>query len=158
MFYIFILSLFQLGFECPSLTLDFYFQILRFSIFLLFPKVGALGLDHTLSILYSTATGILLGGPMGPINPVWGNGCNIFVAIHISPPSKGRQLQGLPIGPPRNKTLSRPMEKCLKWHPKGSGIVFALVKTLQTSLGGTDFHDGNANFCHFLIPDCRRRR
>ena len=67
------------------------FVFLDFEIFhiFIFPKIGVLGLDHILSILYSTATGILLGGPMGPINPVWGNGCNIFVAIHSSPPSKG---------------------------------------------------------------------
>ena len=27
---------------------------------------------------------IFLGGPMGPIHPVWGNGCNISSAIRIS--------------------------------------------------------------------------
>ena len=26
---------------------------------------------------------IFLGGPMGPIHPVWGNGCNISSAIRI---------------------------------------------------------------------------
>ena len=27
---------------------------------------------------------ISLGGPMGPIHPVWGNGCNIFSAYRMS--------------------------------------------------------------------------
>ena len=27
---------------------------------------------------------MFLGGPMGPIHPVWGNGCNISSAIRIS--------------------------------------------------------------------------
>ena len=34
---------------------------------------------------------IFLGGPMGPIHPVWGNGCNISSAIHI-----GRKFLAVP--------------------------------------------------------------